>query len=698
MKKSLITGALIAVIAISTFVAHKESMKLADMRADEIYSETLAQATRAIPRSSAQRIVNTPEEKKFLSGIVKQQYKEDTFTEKTISGTLAVMHEDKFGKDGMPLVEEGENIHKLYLVTPTEMFRVENISYPVMENLHGVEISLTGLLSSKKNEKGEKLLIVNLPEAEIKNLRLKPLKPVKDWNSLDSERGGSCGGSYCAFIVPVDLSGGSIPVPSPSDMYNYIFTSPGKIKSNLYEQSYGQMTYGGQIANTWLQLSASDLQTPFPNIPPQVEQYILNNNIDLNDYDQIVYLVNDPINYTSYSTVGPLNFVVNGQTYSLARSAMKMGFYLFPPSLLAANGNLTWWERMWVHETGHALGALHDNALVCEHGPMSLPSECLSREYGNSYSGMGMGTLGAHFSFFKKEQIGWIDSSHIILGQNGSNLLHPLELSNPRVIKSTTNIVQEPNNGYIFEFRKPIGLDSIGTNNIELDGIFVYRNFLSFPNLVDVSPASTSNFLLAETSLKDAVLQNAQSLSNINTGAQFTGIYNPLIATVTSGGPGVGSVGISSIAATCVTQPIKIFEYTYANANGYADIAEGQLPPRNWPQANFTPDLTQVLDFPIDNADVNSEISLHMQYDMFIDDSTPCGGAQIERSVYLDGQIIEGPISQVKPAWALSYMSNPITISGYNLSYGQHTITLVLNKLNDGSTITQDFLFNVIPI
>lgn len=705
MKKSLMTGALIAVIAISTFVAHKESMKLADMRADEIYSETLAQATRAIPRSTAQRVVNTQKEKEFLAGYVKQEFKGETFTETTIKGKLAVVYQDDFSEHGTPIVDEnGEDIKKLYLSTPTEFYRLENLAHPVTEGLNGIEVELTGFLSSNRDESGEKKFIVNIQEDKIRGLESRSKKPAKDWGKID-ERGGACGGNYCALVVLIDTTNNSpyFDLPTPQEMYDMVFVNPGRIKQNFYEQSYGQMTYGGTVTNAWLQLSTSEVAALMSGTNAQVEQYIINNNIDMNDYDQVIYVVQDPLYYGAISSIGPINQIINGQTYSLARTIVRMGWYFTPPTILAANGNITYWERQWIHETGHALGANHDNAAACEHGPTSLPSECIIVAYGNGYSTMGWSTLGSHFSFFKKREIGWITDSNIVSGQNGGNfVLKPIELANPQIIASSQSWNIPTQGTYYFEARKPIGFDSISSpqprgTRFNFEGAFVYRELPEgFPVLTDVSPAASSAIATTstDTSKRDVVLKNGEVLSSTGHGMEFAGVYNPVPpALATLAGPTVGVI-TSPITASCALQPFKLFHFYESSTN----ITKGQLPKQSWPQTPFVPDLSQVKNFATDNTNPNATIALNLDYRIFNDDSVACGATQIERSISLDGQLIEGPTLSPLEPWSFSNASNQLTVSGYNLSYGQHTITLVLTKQNDGSTITQDFLFNVIPI
>lgn len=707
MKKQLITGALIVVIGVSTFFAQKEAMKIADIRADEIYSATVAQAAKALPRTTVQRVVNTPEEKKFLNALVNQEFRGESFTERTISGKLMVMHEDKFGKDGRPLVEKGENIHKLYLVTPTDIYKVENIAYPVFEELNGIEVSLSGLLFANKDKDGYKKIVVNIPEEKIR--KLKPVSsPVKNWKSLGIERDNEvCEGNYCVFVVLIDLSGDPSVLPNHLEIHDYIFTNPARIKNALHEQSYGQMIYGGLVTNDWISMpSLGSLILNTLSIPSEIQQYILSNNLDLNGYDQIMYLVNDPNNnWGGLSNMGPHNYSINGQIIPLVRSVVKMGPYN-DLTLSKALGNLTLWDHTYIHETGHAVGAYHDNFLNCENGPSSLPSECLIEEYGNPYSTMGTGNYGSHFSFHQNLRIGWVDLAQIPLGNNESLSLNPLELSNPSFVKTSPDLSTIP--GYVFEFRKPVGFDAINSKIdrvLQFNGLFVYRSspynssgisYLSY--LTDVSPAISSG--LSGQSKKDVILKNLQSIDDVNNNKQLTGVYNlgGFSSSIESIGGSAAVQTTNSIPPVCVMRPIKIFNRDLPPSIN--NIARNQLPSQDWPGVGtFAPDLSSVYTVEIDNTDLDSEVPLGMYYLLFNDDSYLCMPTQYERTILLDGQIISTGISDSYGPWnGPIYGHHGVIIPGYNLSYGQHTITFVLNKLNNGSSVSYDFIFEVAPI
>lgn len=696
MKKSLITGALIVVIGVSTFFAHKQAMKIADLRANEIYSETLAQAVKALPKTTVQRIVNTPEEKTLLNSLVKQEFKNDIYTEKTLSGQFVVTHEEKYSKEGKLIYKQGDNIYKLYLSTPTEVYKVENISSPVTQDLHGIKIILTGLLSSNKDVEGIKNFIVNIPEEKIRTLKQEPWMPVINWKDRQTDRGGSCGGNYCVFIVLANLGGESSGLPQPQDIKNYIFTNPGRIKDAFYEQSYGQMIYGGEITNQWI--TFPDFTSITPNssnttLATVLQNYVLENQINLSDYDQIMYLINDPnSNFGGASSVGPINITANGQVYALARNWVRMGAY-YDTSLSKSAGHLTLWEHAYIHETGHGLGALHDNFFACQNGPTSLPSECIHKEYGNLYSTMGTGNYGSHFSFKQNLRIGWINEEQLQLGEHGVLELSPLELENSLFVKSS-----QENPEYVFEYRKSTGLDDIrfliGKSRPEIDGFFVYRKHNSDYYLTDVSPAATSSL----SSNNNVVLKNLQSFFDLNTGKQFTSFYNSNPGPYLTSSENIfGIKTISNGNPSCIMRPLNTI---FAHHNMNANVASEKLPPHVWPQIQpFVPNLNNVSSFVIDNNDPESTFIFGLLFKYFNNDSAACEPTQIERKVYLDGELIHASVGTI-PSWSGPHYSPQypwFSISGYGLSYGFHTVTQTFNKLNDGSSVSNDFVFKLTP-
>ncbi len=699
MKKHLYAGALIVVIGVSAFVAQKQFMELADYRADEIYGDTVAQVAKSLPtRIPTQQIVTSKEDKEFLKNLVAQEYKGENYIETTLSGTIVVQFYEDYQKDGTLIIEEGKNTYKVFLNRSGGMYELENIAYPLTEELNGAKITLSGMVSVRE-ENGYKKFIVNLNKEEVESIISRVSVTKTDWAS-GGNRTGVCDGNYCALVILVDTIGYGT-LPTSQEMYEYIFSNPGNIKNNLFEQSYGQMNYGGTVIDDWIQI---DPATTYGTVPPEVEAYLTDHAINLADYDQLVYLISS-LSYQSSSSVGPYEFTMGGNIYNMARSIMRLGFYLTPPSTLTANGNLTWWERMWIHETGHALGAQHDNFLACSNGPVSLPSECVEQEYGNLYSSMGIGTLGSHFSFYNKYRVGWIDESDIAFQQEGSFTLNPTESPNPNFVKTFPLAFGNYGSRYglVFEFRKPIGFDSVKKRkDLKFNGVFVYRNSRSgYPRLTDVSPATDSadSGTWTDISQKDAVLKNAESLFDVNSSSTITGSYsgntsdmvvvNPLSFT--------GGINIAPNIETCVHNPLKVFDYTYQEVNPAINIAEGQLPGQDWPQSNFMPDLSEIAVFSVDNSDQNSEISLNLKYDVYNNDYPSCGNSNIQGTIYLDNQPIE-TISFFQIPWSWGVQNHSITIPAYNLSYGQHIITLDLNKPNDGSSVSYDVVFEVEPI
>lgn len=693
MKKALIVVALIVITVLSTFISQRQFIKLADNRAEEIYSATVVRATKALPQPTIQRIINTPEEKEFLISRVKQEFTKEAFTEKTISGTLLVMYEDNFGKNGVPTVKEGESTLNLYISTPMEMYKVENISYPVMENINGTQASLTGLLSSTKNREGYKTFIVNLGKDKIGTLK-KSHSGMKVIRSIRDERGGGgCTGNFCALVIPMNFSYNRELLPEPTAIEDYLFGINSRIKNTLSEQSYGQMDYNGIVID-WMDLQGYNYigarQTALENL--------VNSGIALNDFDHIVFLINDPDDPNgaiSGATVGPSNLYVSGTPYQIAW--MNIGFASFSTrnTLSKANGNLSIFDSTYLHETGHTLGASHDDSLLCKNGPSSLPSECVFHEYGNQYSIMGQSLLGGHFSFFSKLRSGWIQESDIGIYQNGIFNLSPLETPNPTFVGVNTD--QDPVPLYVFEYRRPIGVDNPLITPVNLDGLFVYRvnrfnnltdNNLLYrnPDVVDVSPALNLSQALSVYTYNDISLMNQNSFFDYPNGLQFT--------SNSSNNQGQLQVGELETGSTCIPALPKIFRYS-------GDFFQ-QLPLQSWTNPDFgggstTPSLSNMPVFQVDNTDPTATINITLTYKIFNDQAIACSNEIYHSKILFDGQILSEDYSELIP-WSFDWQPMQATLSAYGITYGQHNLVLEVSQASDSSTVSYNLVFEVEPI
>lgn len=676
---------LIFFLTIGVLVIKKETDTVAMNR----YRDLAAVAARNAPSISYQKINNSPKETQALSAFVKQNEKGVSYNFKTIHGTLEIIHHDSQDQKEVP-----SDLYTPFLVSSEGVYKIQNISdNPLIQNLNGINLELTGLVSTSDISK-QKSVLVNFNQTDVKNLR--PKKIVTRNLATSSLREAACPGNYCALVIPLDTTGAGA-LPSPTEIQDYIFN--GRIKSVLAEESYGAMTYAGVVTD-WIHIS-----DPNPNIfnaPPEVSDYLQAHNINPNSYNQIVFLVNGgPESSGGLGSIGVTPFWIGGSFYSIPVAIVGFSTYSNRADLLMANGNLSYFDHLYVHETGHNLGAVHDNLLNCKSGPVSAPSECIFTEYGNNYSVMGGGALGAHFSFLNKMRIGWINQSNIFEMTSGMHALNPIESSNPTFLG-----LDYGNNGvpdYLFERRSSVGFDTKNLfSELNYDGEFVYRltpdfGLNSIPadptywtlNLVDTTPASRpSGWPMA---LKDAVLKIPQSFmdtgrvkgfrQNSSGGNNLVEIYNGL-----------------AISNPCSIKPIKVFEPA-----GVSDLFPGQVGQQNWgtglavPNQQNSPNPTGVS---VDLNDPNAQIMVYKSLMIFNDDSLQCPASNYTFKMKFNG--VELPLlsdsSAQYPSWGGPYYQTVFAVlPNTGLSYGPTNVTLEVTKQNNATVFSKNLVFQLEP-
>lgn len=585
----------------------------------------------------------------------------------------------KFEAEDQPL--------KFVLVSGKDVYEIKTLKGSLPLSLNGAAVELLGFTSLGRD--GKKELVVDLSASDIKNLSTSSNRGM----SLRDER-SNCPATLCSIVIPVDMSGDISNLPAPEDIENYI--NNGRIANAILEESYAQASLSVRVM-PWVSISSQTMSPYYA--PSEIEQYLINQGIDLSSYGQLAFLINGGSQSSGgEATIGAQQYYANGSSYNIPVSLVGFAPYANNANLTSSNGNMSYFDYLYVHETGHNLGALHDNLLNCGGGPMSLPSQCISIEYGNKYSIMGDAAYGGHFSLVQKLRAGWVGMPPLVT--SGIYSFDPIELANPSFlgIDGNTNYIPE----FLMERRTSVGIDALSLfTDPNLNGVFLYRmknptdpNLSSDPmtwdvGLIDTTPtvASTNWY----TSLNDLVFKIPQRYGDIQNNTRFSQRLDGMNNSVQV------SQGLQ-VADACAKKPVKAFE-PYVNSG---DTFTGQIPSHKWPVRTGLPTVAASLvqDIHADTSLPDAQIFLIKYFMLFNDDAIPCGPGEYSFEIIFNGESIplltdssatynpwSGPNYDVIMAY--------LPVSG--LSYGQHTATLKITKLNDGSVFSRPLVFNLVP-
>lgn len=683
-KKDIPLYALLLVFALGGLAIVKHGTDKAVAKNNLMLAESQAAAVaRATPAANYQKTTFGVNERSALKGWATQNYGA-SFPEKTVAGTLYTIYEEKAKAGGSA---------KTYLRSGSEIYEIKNIAGPIPESLNGSSVELTGLASSLREASKDRELLVNLDTVELKMIKAPRVTP-KSWQAGRSN--AVCDGNFCALVIPIDTTGDTSVLPTQSDIYSYIMD--GQARNSFAEQSYGAMEYDGLVTD-WISVSSSTV--PLWMTLPEVSQYISTNNIDVASYDQVVFLVNGgPHSIEGKASLGSLDLNVNGAMYNIPVARVGFSFYEDNGEIVQANGNLSYFSHLYIHETGHNLNAEHDNLLNCHKGLGSLPSECVLEEYGNIYSTMGNGSLGSHFSFLAKLRIGWVNLASLTQTVSGLHTLAPTELPGATFlgVDYGSDLVPE----YVFERRESIGSDALNLfTDVNLAGVLAYRlsstnGWTNMPTdpllwdleLVDMTPDKKSDYW--PLTLRDAVLKIPNLYADTQRGLGMK---------QTSGG-GNNEIEIYPLPMTttnpCIIKPIKVF-----NAPNSNDPFPGQIPAQKWPVAAPISSSTRLATDILGNvSDVNSQVMIYKSIVIFNDDGLTCPASDYSFKLKFAGNdlpLISDTMANY-PVWGGPYhMTVFAYLPVYGLTYGYQTVTLEVTKLNDNTVFTKDLIFELVP-
>lgn len=373
--------------------------------------------------------------------------------------------------------------YEYYIKTPQEQYSF----YPTSDTplLSSTNVEITGYILDSQ-------LSTNTTENPVTVLGTEP--PI---DSIGNQR---------TLVLLVKSFPGDAEPFTPAQAQDLVFN--GQFQNFMKEQSYNKVSFSGDVYG-WV--SAGQQLTSTSVLYGVAQNLLLNavntNNIDLSNYDRVVYLGKDFGG--GASSVGKYINTINNTPYNLSKTVIGLGSVSVDtydqPSVWGVQP-FTWTNLDYTlsHELGgHGLGVAHANRWLCTDGQI-LYGNCSHLEYGNYYDTMGSRSYSLDYNAYFKQKLGWIPDDKIIsITNSGTYTLNPLEVYDGLKLGAKVYISGITPSPYYLEFRKALGFD-LNLNNTNPDlrnnqnGIFVnYLRTDSNIELLDMSPADdTKNVTL----------------------------------------------------------------------------------------------------------------------------------------------------------------------------------------------------------
>lgn len=394
----------------------------------------------------------------------------------TETGILEVIHVDDF--------ENEENSYFKYQLRQGEKV-IPIYSVEALDRKSGDVVTITG------SKLGDAIVLKSTNQITITN---KPI-PETVKNQPDSV------GRQNTLVFLIRFPD-SRPIPfSRRTAHRLIFG--GQFQKFFKEQSYGKTSFSGRVMD-WITIDYSNQYSIGLN-NRIIQDVIMNNNIQMADYDRVLFLVEETGGGSSY--VGKSDVLIDNVMYSVSQSWVGLNGY---NDSYHSNFPFAWTQLDFLlsHEIGHALGVFHANGWEC--GETSLRGDCEHMEYGNNFDTMGNGAHSLHFNAFYKEALGWIKSNETeIITKSGTYTIKPLEnmllrflLNNGPVKRiAKIKILGSDKSPFYIEYRKAIGFDrglNDSSTSLNQKGLFI--NYVidngfwdRFPRLLDMTPHTVNN-------------------------------------------------------------------------------------------------------------------------------------------------------------------------------------------------------------
>src|SRR3989338_873683 len=434
--------------------------------------QKLQDLARKDPRSFLLNAMSGTERASYPTEVQKNIEKETT-----IEAKVKVMHSDDF--------DNPNNSEFKYTLIPknsTSQNAVELIPTKDINVISGVALKVRGFLLGKMmvayspgEDQGGGIQIIDMPEQTT--------------DALGDQR--------TAFFIINSNEADPYPL-SKAEISEQILNPDreGTLQHFYRDQSYGKVSFSGDFFG-WIDIPSAGSSCNSPTDAEELKDYVVQNNIDLRNYQRIVFLFNNNSGCGN-SSVGKWGayLPLPDCTYAdMPVSCANIGLDNYDGERRTPLGFVL------RHEMGHSLGVWHANAWKCSDASI-WGSDCYHEEYANYFDTMGQGLNSAGLNAFYRYFFNWLSPDDAInISESGTYSIEPLENSsgirlamvhNPL---ASTSSYEMTGDRYFLEQRRAVGYDSNLTTFPWYEengfGLFVNTLWGAATQLLDMTPITT---------------------------------------------------------------------------------------------------------------------------------------------------------------------------------------------------------------
>jgi len=178
---------------------------------------------------------------------------------------------------------------------------------------------------------------------------------------------------------------------SAAEVRDTVFASSDSVAAYYLEQSYGKMTYGGDVFG-WYTIGENDTPCNQGVWAASARAKAQAAGVNLGSYDQVVYI------------------------FTRAAACQWNGYATVPGSEAWLNGTIN--RQTIAHELGHNLGSAHASSALCQETGrwVTMGGLCTVGEYGDPFDPMGNGLR--HMSAARKAAMGWLPAANVAVASS----------------------------------------------------------------------------------------------------------------------------------------------------------------------------------------------------------------------------------------------------------------------------------------